>query len=82
MRSRDSKSDAEVGRKTKSDAKPKRGTGPHERPCARRAPKKLREIRKQVKEGTLTIRKMTAAERKKFPPRTPEAKSKRSRRRG
>ena len=42
--------------------------------------KKLREIRKQVKDGTLVIRKMTPAERKKFPPRTPDAKSRRSRR--
>ena len=65
---------------TKSNAKPKRGTGPtNARARAERA-KKLREIRKQVKEGTLTIRQMTAAERKKYPPRTPEAKkSRRSR---
>jgi hypothetical protein len=65
----------------KSNAKPKRGTGPtNARARAERA-KKLREIRKQVKEGTLKIRQMTPAERKKYPPRTPEAKSGRSRRR-
>ena len=72
------KSDA----KAKSDGKPKRGTGPTNARARAERQKKLREIRKQVKEGTLTIRKMTAAERKKFPPRTPDAKSKRSRRRG
>jgi hypothetical protein len=29
---------------------------------------KLEEIERQVKEGTLTIRKLTAKERKRFPP--------------
>jgi len=32
---------------------------------------KLEEIRRQVKEGSLTIRKMTAQERARFPPRPP-----------
>lgn len=32
---------------------------------------KLRSIRAQVAEGTLVIRQMTAAERKRFPPREP-----------
>jgi hypothetical protein len=73
---------AQAKSQTKSNAKPKRGTGPtNARARAERA-KKLRDIRKQVKDGTLTIRKMTAAERKKYPPRTPEAKSGRARRRG
>ena len=76
------KSDAKSDAKAKSDGKPKRGTGPTNARARAERQKKLREIRKQVKEGTLTIRKMTAAERKKFPPRTPDAKSKRSRRRG
>jgi hypothetical protein len=31
---------------------------------------KLQDIRRQVKEGSLTIRKMTAEERKRFPPRS------------
>jgi len=31
---------------------------------------KLADIQRQVKEGSLTIRKMTAAERKRFPPRS------------
>jgi hypothetical protein len=70
---------AQTKSQTKSNAKPKRGTGPtNARARAERA-KKLRDIRKQVKEGTLTIRQMTPAERKKYPPRTPEAKSGRSR---
>jgi hypothetical protein len=67
--------------KTKSDAKPKRGTGPTNARARAERQKKLREIRKQVKDGTLVIRKMTAAERKKFPPRKTDAKSKRSGRR-
>ena len=78
----DAKPDAKPDGKAKSDDKPKRGTGPTNARARAERQKKLREIRKQVKEGTLTIRKMTAAERKKFPPRTPDAKSKRSRRRG
>ena len=76
------KSDPKSDGNSKSDGKPKRGTGPTNARARAERQKKLREIRKQVKEGTLTIRKMTAAERKKFPPRTPDAKSKRSRRRG
>ena len=78
----EAKSDAKPKSDPKSDGKPKRGTGPTNARARAERQKKLREIRKQVKEGTLTIRKMTAAERKKFPPRTPDAKSKRSRRRG
>jgi len=78
----DPKSDGKPKSDPKSDGKPKRGTGPTNARARAERQKKLREIRKQVKEGTLTIRKMTAAERKKFPPRTPDAKSKRSRRRG
>ena len=30
---------------------------------------KLEEMERQLKEGSLTIRKMTAEERKRFPPR-------------
>jgi hypothetical protein len=40
---------------------------------------KLREIRKQVKKGTLTIRQMTPEERKKYPPR-PRSSRRRGRR--
>jgi len=39
---------------------------------------KLDLIRKQIEAGTLTVRKMTAAEREKYPPRPAQpAKSKR-----
>jgi hypothetical protein len=37
---------------------------------AEKRQEKLDEIEQQVKEGTLVIRKMTAAERKKFRPRS------------
>jgi hypothetical protein len=42
---------------------------------------KLKDIREQVTAGTLVIRKMTADERKRFPPRDPAAPSARSKRR-
>ena len=71
---------AEAKSQPKSNSKPKRGTGPTNARARAERQKKLRDIRKQVKEGTLVIRQMTAAERKKYPPRTPDAKSGRSRR--
>ena len=37
---------------------------------------KLEEIEKQVKAGSLTIRKMTAEERKRFPPQPPRSRRK------
>jgi hypothetical protein len=42
---------------------------------------KLEAIREQVAEGKLVIRKMTAAERKRYPPREPgqQPRSRRSR---
>jgi hypothetical protein len=43
---------------------------------------KLAEIRRQVKAGTLVIRKMTAAERKKYPKLAADAPSHARRRRG
>ena len=39
-----------------------------------RRKEKLAEIQRQVKDGTLKIRKMTAKERAKHPPKTPKAK--------
>ena len=42
---------------------------------------KLKEIREQVANGKLVIRQMTAAERKRFPPREPAAKGERGKRR-
>ncbi len=41
---------------------------------------KLEEIERQVKEGSLTIRKLTAKERKRFPPRPRKAPAKGARR--
>ena len=38
---------------------------------------KLDEIQEQIKSGDLVVRKMTAAERKKFPPKPPREKKKR-----
>jgi len=44
---------------------------------------KLDLIDHQIKEGTLKVRKMTAAERKKFPPKSPgETAKKRGRAKG
>jgi hypothetical protein len=42
-----------------------------ERAAARRT-EKLQEIRSQVKNGSLTIRKMTPAERERYPQRAPQ----------
>ena len=42
---------------------------------------KLDLISEQIKEGSLTVRKMTAAERKKFPPKPVDPKRKRRARR-
>ncbi len=42
---------------------------------------KLEEIREQVANGKLVIRQMTAAERKRFPPREPAAQGGRGKRR-
>ena len=41
---------------------------------------KLEHVREQVENGSLTIRKMTAEERKRFPPRPAKARTKGSRR--
>jgi predicted nucleic acid-binding Zn-ribbon protein len=37
---------------------------------------KLEDVRRQVKDGSLKIRKMTAKERKRFPPRPSKGSSK------
>jgi hypothetical protein len=42
---------------------------------------KLRDIREQVANGKLVIRKMTAEERRRFPPREPSARAGRTKRR-
>jgi hypothetical protein len=50
-------------------------------PSRERAQQKRREklamIREQLDSGELTIRQMTPAERKKYPPRPPEPRQKR-----
>ncbi len=43
--------------------------------------KKVKEIREQVAAGKLVIRKMTAEERRRFPPRDPAASGERAKRR-
>jgi hypothetical protein len=45
--------------------------------AAERRQEKLDEIKRQVKDGSLTIRKMTAEERKKNPPKPVEPRRKR-----
>ena len=40
----------------------------------------LELMEQQIKDGTLVVRKMTKAERAKFPPRTPEKGASRARR--
>jgi hypothetical protein len=40
----------------------------------------LELMEQQIKDGTLVVRKMTKAERAKFPPRTPEKGAPRARR--
>jgi hypothetical protein len=37
---------------------------------------KLEDVERQVKDGSLTIRKMTAEERKRFPPKPADARRK------
>ena len=47
---------------------------PVQRKAEARREEKLELIRQQVKDGSLVIRKMTAAERSAFPPARPRAK--------
>jgi hypothetical protein len=44
--------------------------GPQQLRQQERHERKLKEIREQVAQGKLVIRQMTAAERKRYPPRT------------
>jgi len=48
-------------------------TTPRERADAKRA-EKLELVRAQVENGSLVIRKMTAEERRRYPPRSPQPK--------
>jgi hypothetical protein len=47
--------------------------------AAERRREKLEEIRRQVKDGSLTIRKMTPEERKRYPTKAPKSTSARRR---
>jgi hypothetical protein len=42
--------------------------------AAERRVAKLEDVERQLKDGSLTIRKMTAAERKRYPPRPAKAR--------
>jgi hypothetical protein len=44
--------------------------------AAERRRVKLEEVERQLKEGSLKIRKMTAEERKRFPPKPVKARNK------
>jgi hypothetical protein len=48
---------------------PPKGQSPTAKRQQKRREEKLRLVREQVAEGSLTIRKMTPEERKKYPPR-------------
>ena len=50
-------------------------TGPIQLRQQEKREEKLRDIREQVAEGKLVIRKMTAAEGRRFPPRDPGTRS-------
>lgn len=51
---------------------PPKGTSPTARRQQKRREEKLALVREQVEDGSLTIRKMTPEERKKYPPRKPK----------
>lgn len=64
--SKGSKQDPGGARK---QASPPRGNSPLARRQARQRKERMDEIKRQVEDGSLVIRPMTAAERKKYPPR-------------
>jgi hypothetical protein len=68
--------------KPKRPKRPPKGSSPTARRQRKRREEKLRLVREQVADGSLTIRKMTPEERKKYPPRTKpdQGKGKRKRR--
>ncbi|MDX6661870.1 MAG: hypothetical protein QOJ55_2692 [Solirubrobacteraceae bacterium] len=61
-----------------ADQRPKKQQQQQQSPVQRKAEarreEKLELIRQQVKDGSLVIRKMTAAERTEFPAKPPRAK--------
>ncbi len=52
-----------------SEKNPPKGTSPTARRQQKRREEKLRMVREQVEDGSLTIRQMTPEERAKYPPR-------------
>jgi hypothetical protein len=44
--------------------------------AAERRRAKLEEVQRQIETGSLTVRKMTAEERKQYPPRPPKPRRK------
>jgi len=65
-----------------SPKKPPKGSSPTAKRQRKRREEKLALIREQVADGTLKIRKMTAEERKKYPPRTKGEEKGKGRKRG
>jgi hypothetical protein len=61
------------GKQSKA-AKPGAGKSQTARRDAKRREERLKEIEEQVADGSLVIRKMTAAERAKYPPRPRKSK--------
>jgi hypothetical protein len=53
--------------------------GPQQLRQQQKHEEKLRDIREQVAQGKLVIRKMTAAERERYPPRDPKGARARAR---
>ena len=49
---------------------PPKGTSPTAKRQQKRREEKLALVQEQIEDGSLTIRQMTAEERKKYPPRT------------
>jgi hypothetical protein len=62
-------SSAAKGASSAKDTSSPKGTSPIARRAAKHRREQLKLIREQVKDGSLVIRQMTAAERKKYPPR-------------
>jgi hypothetical protein len=57
-----------------------RPPGPNQIRAQERHAQKLKDIREQVSDGSLVIRKMTADERKRYPPQEPDARRRRPKR--
>ena len=73
-------SDGDSKKKPKEPAKSKEPVSPTRSAQDKRREKSIAEFDRQVKEGTVTIRQMTPAERKANPPRERPEKGKGSKR--